>query len=76
MQENFDYSNIRRQVLEFLAKLSIQPYNDSDIVLDGNLHRFRVHGDKPSEKSGAIVIHTDGWPAGYVQDWHKGIQEY
>ena len=75
IRKNFDHEDIRKQVLDFLAKLGIQPYNDSDIILDGELHRYRVHDDKPSKKSGAIMIHTDGWPAGYVQDWRKGIKE-
>lgn len=75
IRKTFDYSDIRRQVLEFLAKLDIQPYDESDIVLDGELHRYRIHDDKQGQKSGAILIHTDGWPAGYVQDWRKGIKE-
>ena len=76
MQRTFEYEDIRRQVLEFLAKLGIEPYDDSDVVINGELHRFRLRDDKPSEKSGAIIIHTDNWPAGYIQDWRKGIQEY
>ena len=75
MRRNFDYNDILKQVLDFLAKLGIEPYSQSDIVLDGEMHRFRTNEDKPSEKSGAILIHADGWPAGYVQDWRKGIKE-
>ncbi len=76
MKRNFDYHDIRRQVLDFIAKIGIEPFNPDDIFLDGKLYRFRTTDDKPSEKSGAIVIHRDGWPAGYVQDWRKGIQEF
>ena len=75
MRKTFDYGDIRRQVLDFLAALGIQPYDESEIILDGKLHRFRLRDDKSGEKSGAIIIHTDGWPAGYIQDWRKGIQE-
>ena len=75
MRKTFDYSDTRRQVLDFLAKLDIQPYDDTDIILDGELHRFRLRDDHSGQKSGAICIHTDGWPAGFVQDWKRGIKE-
>ena len=75
MQRTFEYNDILKQVLEFLAKLGIEPYDESELILDGELHRFRLRDDKPSEKSGAIKIHIDGWPAGFVQDWRKGTKE-
>lgn len=73
---SFDDANIRRQVLDFLASLDIQSHDERDIILDGELHRFRVHDNKATYKSGAICIQTDGWPAGFVQDWHKNIKEF
>ena len=75
MQKNFDYSDIRRQVLDFLTKLDIQPYDASDIILDGELHRYRIHDDRQGQKSGAICIHMDGWAAGFVMDWRKDLRE-
>ena len=75
MRKTFEYGDIHRQVLEFLVKLGITPYDESDIVMDGKLHRFRTCDDKSSETSGAILIHTDGWPAGFVMDWRRGIKE-
>ena len=75
MRKTFEHNDILKQVLDFLAKCGIEPYSESDIVMDSTLHRFRTRDDKPSETSGAILIHTDGWPAGYVQDWRKGIKE-
>lgn len=75
MRKTFDYSDIHKQVLDFLAKLDIQPYDESELVLDGELHRFRLRDDHSGQKSGAICIHTDGWPAGFVQDWKRGIKE-
>ena len=59
MHKNFDYEDIRRQVLDFLHKLGIEPYDESEIILDGKLHRFRTRDDTSGEKSGAIIIHTD-----------------
>lgn len=75
MQFSFDIFDIKKQVLEFMASLDIQPYDEDKIILDGTLHRYRVHDEVQGRTSGAICIHTDGWPAGYVQDWHKGIKE-
>ena len=75
MQRTFNYEDIRRQVIEFLSKLGIQPYDESNLIFNGELHRFRTRDDKAGEKSGAIIIHMDGWPAGYVQDWRRGIEE-
>ena len=72
---NFNYEEVRQQFLDFLLKLEIQPYDNSDIIFDGELHRYRIHDDKPYNKSGAFLVHTDGWPAGYVQDWRSGIKE-
>ena len=71
----FDYSSIRQQVIDFMGSLGIQPHSDDDIVLDGELHRYRTHDDRPGHMSGAYCIHTDGLPAGFVQDWRKGIKE-
>ena len=75
IRKNFDYNDILKQVLAFMAKVGIEPYSESDIVLTGELKRFRTREDKAGETSGAILIHLDGWPAGYVQDWRKGIKE-
>ena len=75
MQYNFDDNDIRQQVLDFLASLGMQPHDERDIILDGELHRYRTHDDKPYQTSGAIRIHTDCWPAGFAQDWRKGVKE-
>ncbi len=76
MLKTFSLSDIHSQILNFIASVGIEVYDQSDIVLDGKLHRFRTREDSSGEKSGAICIHTDGWPAGYVQDWRKGIKEF
>ena len=75
MQHNFNLDEVRQQILDFMLSLEIQPYDESDLILDGELRRYRIHDDKSSEKSGAYCIHSDGWPAGFVQDWRKGIKE-
>lgn len=70
-----DLKDARRQVLDFMKSLDIQPYDESEIELDGELHRYRTHDDKASELSGAYCIYPEGLPAGFVQDWRKGIKE-
>jgi antirestriction protein ArdC/phage/plasmid primase-like uncharacterized protein len=37
-------------------------------IMDGEGHRITVEGDKKGEKSGFYVIHTDGHPAGFMQN--------
>ncbi|KTD03696.1 DNA primase TraC [Legionella geestiana] len=40
--------------------------------MDGNTHRIVVEGDKPGQKSGFYIAHTDGLPAGYVKNNRTG----
>ena len=74
-QFNFDFEDVRLQFLKFLQSLDVQPYDQHDIFFDGTLHRYRIHDEKQGHKSGAYLVHTDGWPAGYVQDWRTGLKE-
>lgn len=37
-------------------------------IMDGEKHRITVEGDKKGEKSGFYIIHTDGHPAGFMQN--------
>ena len=50
-----------------------------DLIADGQLHRCRVEGARPSRRDGAYILHLDGRPAGGFinwtdrlgwQDWH------
>lgn len=74
MRSNFDYDEIIHQFLNFLNGLGIQPYDERDIVIDGELHRYRTHDDKSYNLSGAYCIYPEGLPAGFAQDWRKGIK--
>lgn len=75
MQRSFDYDDIKHQFLDFLNSLGIQPYDEQDIVIDGELHRYRIHDEKSYKQSGAYCIYPEGLPAGFAQDWRKGIKE-
>ena len=43
-----------------------------DLVADGQLHRCRVEGARPSKRDGAYILHFDGRPAGGFQNWKDG----
>lgn len=42
-------------------------------VMDGQLRRVPVEGDRAGARSGAYVGHLDGHPAGFVQNYRTGI---
>ncbi len=44
------------------------------IEADGQLHRFHVDGDAANSKNGAYVLHSNGHPAGYFEDFKRGIK--
>ena len=70
--EQINTYDIEAQVLDAMRAHDSAPAETLPLVLDGQIHRYRVHGDKASEKSGSYCIHTDGWPAGWFMDWHNG----
>ncbi|MFC0983747.1 zincin-like metallopeptidase domain-containing protein [Pasteurella multocida] len=41
-------------------------------IMDGKLHRVRTENDKSKDLSGAYILHGDGFPAGYVQNFKTG----
>ena len=71
MNYEFTDSAIREQVLALMRELGIYPAFERDTLLklDGRIHRYTIEGDKPSKKDGAYQIHSDGRPAGWVQNW-------
>lgn len=42
-------------------------------IPDGNIHRFKVPGDKPGTKNGWYVLFLDGIPAGTFGSWKEGV---
>lgn len=47
---------------------------DAPIVADGQLHRFRVSGDKAGKENGWYVLHGDGVPAGAFGCWKRDLE--
>jgi putative DNA primase/helicase len=43
-------------------------------VMDGELLRVSVDGDKPGQKSGTYVGFSDGHPAGYINNYKTGFE--
>ena len=66
-----DY-DIEAQFMVFLRNNNIEPADNIRLILDGQCHRYRLNGDKHGDKSGAYCIYTDGFPAGWAEDWHVG----
>lgn len=46
-----------------------------EIVADGILNRFHIEGQRRGSKNGAYVLHLDGYPAGWFQDYTTGISQ-
>lgn len=44
------------------------------IEADGQLHRFKVDGDKAGSKNGYYVLHADGRAAGMFGSWKTGLR--
>jgi putative DNA primase/helicase len=65
------YYDIERQVVSFMQEHGITPPRDG-LIIDGQTHRYAVEADRHGSKSGAYCIHADGWPAGWMQDFHLG----
>lgn len=47
---------------------------DSAPVMDGELRRVPVEGDKQGEKNGAYIGFSDGHPAGYLKNYKTGYE--
>jgi putative DNA primase/helicase len=44
------------------------------IHADGKLHRFHIAGHKAGSLNGAYVLHSNGHPAGYFENFTKGMK--
>ena len=74
MEYNFSPEEIRDKVLEFMREKNMYPAHSRDcwLKLDtANFQRYQIEGHKNGSTNGAYVIHTDGIPAAYIQDWSR-----
>lgn len=71
---NFDSREIIRQFLATIIGAGIKPRDYGfEPLLDGQLHRFAIDGDKGSAKSGGYAVYTDKRPAGWAKDFRQDI---
>lgn len=66
-----DYAEVIRQFQAAMAGAGIPP--PPNLIADDTLHRFHVEGDRPGTSNGAYVLHADGCPAGWFQDFRRGV---
>lgn len=62
------------QVLAHMKNLDIEPKFDITLRTDGHLHRYTIHNESSSKKSGAYIIHLDGRPSWFLQDWRTDLK--
>src|SRR5690554_7207053 len=60
---------------QVLAEAGLPAAPETNFICDGELHRFRVDGDKRGSRNGWYVLHLDGVPAGAFGSWRAGIAE-
>ncbi|MBQ3347107.1 MAG: AAA family ATPase [Synergistaceae bacterium] len=70
--EYFSQHEIEAQLLDDMRSLHIEPIGNISLQLDGQIHRYKVAGDKGSQTAGAYCIWTDHWPAGWLYNWRTG----
>lgn len=69
---NAPLSNIEAQFALAMAAFGLEP---SEIVADGQRHRFDAPDDKRGKKSAWYILHADGVPAGAFGNWKTELSE-
>lgn len=65
-----DYSTgTRNHTLDFALAIEASGLGSPSIIPDGDLHRFRVEGDRAGSRNGWYSLHLDGTPAGIFGSW-------
>lgn len=75
MTINHTAGDIVDQFRQVLAGAGLPAAPETNFICDGELHRFRVEGDKKGSRNGWYVLHLDGIPAGSFGSWRAGIAE-
>lgn len=55
-----------------MADNGIEPHSEMCIAGDGQIHRFRVKGDRPGTQNGWYVLYIDNIPSGAYGSWRDG----
>ncbi len=64
-------SDFRRQFMDTLADSGLS-MSKGEVIGDGDLHRYRVDGDKSWSLNGWYVLNLDGKPFGAFGSWKTG----
>lgn len=65
----------KEQLAAAISSSGLNPTKSLRIVLDGNIHRFAVEGDKGRETAGWYVGFDDNIPAGIFGSWRGGFEQ-
>lgn len=58
---------------EFRDAMAAGIVTSSELLPDGRLHRIHIEGHRRGTTNGAYVLHMDGKPAGWFQDFKSGV---
>lgn len=64
-------SDFKRQFMDALVESGLAMFK-GEAIGDGDLHRYRVDGDKSGSLNGWYVLHLDGKPFGAFGSWKTG----
>lgn len=70
--KNFTYVEIIDAFKSAMHDAGITP--PDYIQADGQLHRFHIAGHKAGSKNGAYVLHSNGHPAGYFENFTQDMK--
>lgn len=69
MKIEFSPEEVKAQFRISMVEMNAEPDDRYELKANGQLQRYHIKGDKQSSKNGAYVLHMDGYPAGYIQNW-------
>ena len=74
---NFNFSELAAAALDALRASGLAPHDagKDTPAFDGQLHRYRVEGDKAGSKNGWMVFYGDSLPSGAFGSWRTGQSE-
>ncbi len=69
MKIEFSPEEVKAQFRISMVEMNAEPDDRYELKANGQLQRYHIKGDKQSSKNGAYVLHMDGYPAGFIQNW-------
>lgn len=69
----FSYQDTRSRLIDAMREAGIPPAEPAEIVIDGELHRYQVEGDRRGRANGWVIGFDDDRPAAKFGSWKTGI---